>query len=93
MAQSFTTKKQNFLSRYSAQIIALLAANDALVGLHAEFVAETYGNGGANQLTDADVQGVLPAGTAALAWAADANIVTVTGAVSTARTALEAMRP
>ena len=64
MAQVWTQKQQNFVSRWSAACVALLAAADTLNALCTEFSNDTYGTGGANALTDVTVQAVLPAATA-----------------------------
>lgn len=63
MAQVWTTKQQNFVQRFSIQVVQLLTAVDALDALCTEFVNDAYGTGGANQIPDATVQLVLPAAT------------------------------
>jgi len=92
MAQVWTTKQQNFLSRLNVAAVSLLAANDTLVGLQAEYVADQYGSGQANAFTDAVVQTVFPAGTAALLFAAASTVGTITSTVSTNRSSLESLR-
>jgi hypothetical protein len=93
MAQSFTAKQQNWIQRFSARVVDLLAANDALVALEAEFSVETYGTGGANALTDATVQGQLPAATAQLIWSSEGAVVSITNTIASNRGYLEPVRP
>jgi hypothetical protein len=92
MAQVWTTKQQNFLSRLSTAAVDLIKANDALVSLSAEYTANLYGNGQANAMTDAVVQAVLPASTASLLFSAATTIASVTSTVNTNRASLESLR-
>lgn len=64
MAQNWSNKQLNFVSRFSSAVVAFLAAADTLNALCTEFAADGYGTGGPNALTDANVQQVLPAATA-----------------------------
>ena len=93
MAQSFTTKQTAFIQRDSNAVQGLLTVVDDLSLLNAEFANMAYGTGGANALTDALVQGVLPASTATLFNSAEASVVTVLNSVASVRSALESMRP
>jgi hypothetical protein len=93
MAQVCTTKQQNFLSRFTTAVVALLAANDALNALATEYTVDLYGSGQANAFTDAVVQTVIPAATAAQTYAAATGVGTILTAVSTNRAGLEMMRP
>lgn len=96
MAQNFTAKQQAWIKRFSDQVVALLDASDSLNALCTEFAVETYGTGGANALTDAVVQGQLPAATAQLVWSAEGAIAganAVLAVISTNRGYLEAVRP
>lgn len=68
MAQNFTPKQSNYLSRLSDAVTQFLEDTDALIALAAEYQNDEYGSGAANALTDAVVQGVLPASTAALVF-------------------------
>ncbi len=99
MAQSFTLKQQQFIQRFSSASVALMAAVDAMQALAAEFASDAYGTGGANALTDAVVQGVLPAATAlqvaeAVGTINGANqLLSIAGQGSSGRAYLEMMRP
>ena len=93
MAQVLTTKQTGFVQRYSGAIQQLLTVVDSLILLDAEFSNDAYGTGGANQLTDALVQTVLPASTAALFNSGEAGAVTVLASVASVRSSLEWMRP
>ena len=62
MAQSFTAKQQNWVTRFSGAVVNLMAIADELTSLTTEFNLDQYGNGAANQLTDAVVQTPLPGG-------------------------------
>jgi hypothetical protein len=96
MAQNFLVKQQNYLQRLSPAVVAFLAANDALQLLATEFSNDAYGSGGANALTDATVQTVLPAADAALVFSAVgalANANAILATVAANRQSLEMMRP
>jgi hypothetical protein len=92
MAQTFTAKKASFIQRYSTAVAGFLNVVDTLTLLDAEFSNDAYGTGGANAITDADVQSNLPASTAALFNSAEAGIVTCLGTVASVRSSLESMR-
>lgn len=72
MAQVVDTKCQNFVGRYSAAVVQLVAAMNLLADLKAEWDANGYATGAAAvggttwNITDAQVQAVLPAATAAM---------------------------
>lgn len=99
MAQVYTTKQQAWLNRWSGAVVELMANLDTLQSLANEFSQDAYGTGGANALTDAIVQGVLPAATALLvaesvgAVNGTNNLLTVAGQGTTNRAYLEMMRP
>jgi len=92
MAQDFTAKKNGFITRYSTLVSQFLTIVDSLQLADAEFANDAYGTGGANAITDADVQAVLPASTAALFNSAEASVVTCLNTVASVRSALESMR-
>ena len=92
MAQVWTNKQLNFLSRMNTAAVNLLAASDALVALSAEYTADQYGNGQANAFTDTVVQTVFPASTAALVFSAATTVGTITAAVASGRASLESFR-
>jgi len=93
MAQVLTTKQTGFIQRYSSQVQTLLTVVDNLILLDTEFANDAYGTSGANQLTDALVQAVLPASTAALFNSGEAGVVSILATVASNRSALEWMRP
>lgn len=96
MAQSFTAKEQSFVNRASAAFTQLMAAADTLGLLASEASNNFYLSGGANVLTDAVVQGALPAATAAQvfsAFGALSNASAILATIASNRQALEAMRP
>lgn len=92
MAAVLATKQANFVARYMAACQQLLAAADALTILNAEFTFDFYGTGGANALTDAVVETLLPASSAAVFWAGEAQVVTVLAAIANNRGSIEFMR-
>ncbi len=93
MAQVLTAKQTGFIQRYAGQVQTLLTCVDNLITLGTEFSDDAYGTGGANQLTDALVQTVLPASDAALFNSGEASVATVLASVASVRSALEWMRP
>lgn len=96
MAQDFSAKKQDWIQRFKGSCVKLMTAADELTVLCNEFTLDAYGTGGANALTDADVQAVLPAATAALVWYSEgqlANTNAVLDQIKAARGGLEMMRP
>ena len=93
MAQVLTAKQTAFIQRYSNAVQGLLNVADELTLLNAEFANDAYGTGGANQLTDALVQSVLPASTQALFNSGEASVVTILASVASVRSGLEWMRP
>lgn len=93
MAQNFVPKQTAFVTKYSALVQAFLNIADQLTVANSEFTADTYGTGGANAITDAIVQGVLPASTAALFNSGEAGVVAILATVASNRGALEMMRP
>jgi hypothetical protein len=96
MAQVWTTKQQNWVGRFSAQVVALLDAADELTALCTEFTVDAYGTGGGNALTDSVVQGQLPAATAAIVASAEGAVAgssQILATISANRGYLEAVRP
>lgn len=93
MAQNFVPKQTGFVQRYAALVQELLTVVDALGLANTEFTNDTYGSGGANALTDAIVQAVLPAATAVLFDEAEGAVATILTAVASNRGYLEIMRP
>lgn len=96
MAQVWTTKQQNYVTRFSNQVVQFLTAADALNALCTEFVDDQYGTGGANAIPDATVQLTLPAATAtqvAQAVGALNGTNAILSVVTTNRGYLEMMRP
>lgn len=96
MAQIWVAKQVNWVQRFSNASVGMLANNDAIQLLFAEATNDGYLSGGAQQLTDATVQTVLPAATAALlfsAMGAYANSNQVLAIVAANRQSLEMMRP
>lgn len=96
MAQNYTLKQQNWVNRFSQATVAFMNDADNLTVLCNEFALETYGGGGANQLTDAVVQPVLPASTAALVDAAEGSFAgasQILAVIQANRGYLENMRP
>ena len=72
MAQIIDSKCQNFVQRYSGAVVQLMNTLQALTSLKAEWDANGYATGAAAvggttwNITDAQVQTVLPAATAAM---------------------------
>jgi hypothetical protein len=96
MAQNFATKQQGWVQRLSNNITGFLANYDAISLLFAEAQQDLYLTGAANVITDATVQAVLPAGTAAAlnsAIGAFENANQIAAIVAANRQALELMRP
>lgn len=96
MAQNWTNKQLNFVSRFSQAVVTFIASADALNALCTEFSADGYGAGGANELTDANVQQVLPASTALHVAEAEgifAGANMILSIVASNRGYLEMMRP
>jgi hypothetical protein len=96
MAQNWVPKQQNWLTRISQAAMQLMADADALQVLCTEFTNDQYGGGGANALTDATVQGILPASTAALVDEAEGALAgsnAVLAVIATNRGYLETLRP
>jgi hypothetical protein len=93
MAQNFVPKQTAFVTKYSAGVQALLDICDRLILYNTEFANDAYGTGGANAITDAVVQAVLPAGTAAIFNSSEASVVTVLTSLASVRSSLENMRP
>lgn len=92
MAQSFTAKQTAFVTKYASLVQQLLIVADQLALADTEFANDAYGTGGANVITDAVVQSVLPASTAALFNSGEAGVVTILTSVASVRSALEYMR-
>lgn len=96
MPQNFGPKQAGWVTRFSSQVVALLTAADALQALCTEYADDTYGTGGANAITDAAVQSVLPAATAvqiAEAEGALAGASAVLATIASNRGFLEMARP
>ena len=77
MAQSDTVKQTQFVTSYASLCQQLLATVDQLTLMNSEFTNDTYGTGGANEITDEIVQSVLPDSTAALFNSGEAAVVSV----------------
>ena len=96
MAQVWTAKQQNWIQRFSNATVGLMANADAIGLLCTEFNNDFYGTGGANAITDATVQLVLPAASALLlneAEGAMAGTNQILAIIATNRGYLEMMRP
>ena len=96
MAQSWTSKQQNFLNRFGPAVVQLMADADTLSALCAEYANEAYGTGGANAIPDTVVQVVLPAATAAQVAEAEgalAGVSAILATIAANRGYLEVMRP
>lgn len=92
MAAVLTTKQQNFTQRYAAACQQMLTVADNLAVLNVEFTNDFYGSGGANALTDAVVEAVLPASSAAVFFAGEAQVATILAAIASNRGSIEFMR-
>lgn len=83
MAQVIDSKCQNFVQRYSAAVVQLMNDLNVLANLKAEWDANGYATGAAAvdgtawSITDAQVQAVLPAATAAMLNSAVGAVVTI----------------
>jgi hypothetical protein len=96
MAQVWTTKQQNWVQRFSNATVNLLVAADQLSDLCNEFSVDAYGTGGANAISDATVQGILPAATALLVNEAEGAFIGTGGVysvITSNRGYLESVRP
>lgn len=96
MAQEFGPKQQQWVFRFQEAVVKFLTDTDALIALTTEFNNDLYGSGGANALTDAVVQNVLPAATAAILFSAVGaleNANAILAQVANSRQSLELMRP
>jgi hypothetical protein len=96
MAQNWMPKQANWIQRFSDAVVGLLAYSDELTALCAEYSTETYGTGGANAITDAVAQSVLPASTALTIAQAEGAVIgsgAVVATVAANRGYLEAVRP
>ena len=65
MAVSYTQKQTTWTQNYVAAVQTLMSIADTLGLLDAQFTNNAYGTGGAEAITDAVVQTVVPAATAA----------------------------
>ena len=92
MAQSWAAKQTGFTQTYSGQVNAFLDLIDYFTLANAEFTNDAYGSGGANALTDAIVQTVIPQATAAIFDSAEGAMVTILTDVASLRGYLEAIR-
>lgn len=92
MAQSDTAKQTQFVTAYASLCQQLLATVDQLGLMNTEFTNDTYGSGGANALTDAIVQAVLPDSTAALFDSGEAAVASILTTVASFRGTLEFMK-
>lgn len=92
MAQSFTAKQTAYIQNYAALCQQLLTIADQLALANTEFTNDFFGSGGANALTDAVVQSVLPDSTAALFFSGEAAVVSALSAIATNRGTLEYMK-
>lgn len=83
MAQVIDTKCQNFVSRYDQAVLGLMDAMNKLNALKAEWDANGYATGAAAvggtvwNITDAQVQAVLPGATAAMLNSAVGAVVSI----------------
>ena len=96
MAGALVTKRQNFISNFTAQVVALLALNDELLSLYNEWNANAFATGASpsgNNIVDGDLTGNLAYLTTAQIDSAIGAVVTVTGSIASNRGYLEAMRP
>ena len=96
MAQVWTEKRKAFVQRFSNTVLNLTKAADELSALCKEYTDMFYGTGGQNAITDAEVQGALPAATAgnvATAHAALAGANEILAEIASNRGYLEMMRP
>ena len=96
MAQVWTTKRQNWVSRFQQAVVNLMAEADTLTELCNEFTTNAYGTGGANAIVDAEAQAILPAATALLVAEAEgvlAGANNILPVIATNRAYLENMRP
>lgn len=96
MAQVWTPKQQNWVQRFSNNIVGFLANVDALSLQFTEATNDGFLTGGAEAIVDTTVQLILPAGTAAAmntAMGAFANTSQIFSIVAANRQALELMRP
>jgi hypothetical protein len=93
MAQSFTVKQQNYAARLATFGVALMAMCDAGIPLTQEFADETYGTGGANAITDATIQALYPAITAAQFASAEGAIVAILATYTSNRGFMQVFKP
>lgn len=99
MAQNFNPKQTAWLERFWPAVVQLMETADLLASLANEYSQDTYGTGGANAITDATVQGILPAATAAQVASAvgiingSNELLSIVGQNTSGRGFLEMMRP
>lgn len=93
MSVNFGPKDINWVTEFVALCKLITIAADTGAPVTNEFTDETFGNGGANALTDAAVQVVLPSQTAASVWAAEGAVVNILAAITTNRGYLDNMKP
>lgn len=93
MAQNWVPKQTAFTQKYVGLVQDFMNSVDAISLANAEFATDAYGTGGANAITDAIVQGVIPAGNAALFNEMEGAMVSILQAVASNRGYLEIARP
>lgn len=94
--QNLGPKQQGWLTRFQAGVVALMANADSLTELCNEYADDTFGTGGANAITDATVQTVIPACTAAQVASAEGTLAgnnAILATIAANRGYLEAIRP
>lgn len=101
MAQNLAPKQLNFVRQFSAAVVALLQANDALTSLVANWNGNSYATGASptgNNITDTVISGNAQIQDVAYMTAAELNsaeaaVASVQAVVASNRGYLEAMRP
>jgi len=93
MAQSYTQQQVNWLTQFQQLAMQLLDIADRIDAKCTEYADQTFGSGGANALTDAVVQTVIPQATASQVWGAEGAVVNVLATITSNRGYLEAIRP
>jgi hypothetical protein len=92
MAQNFVPKQTAFVAKYAGMVQGFLTLVDECTLYNAEFTNDAYGTGGANAITDAIVQDILPASTAAQFNSGEGAMVTILATIATNRGYLEVFR-
>lgn len=95
MAQDFTASQKKWATNFSNNVVGLMANVVAINDLFDQATADGYLTGGAQPITDATIQSVLPAATAAAmntAMGAFKNANQISAIIATNRQSLELMR-